>query len=358
MKMVFRWFGAGNDSIPLSHVNQIPGVEGIVWALHDLAAGEVWPLDRIKKVKAQADTAGLHMDVVESVNVHDDIKLGRPSRDHYIDNYIETIKNLATVGVKVICYNFMPVFDWVRTDLHKTLSDGSTALYYDKELIDDMDPKELVDMISHRQEFTMPGWEPERLEYLQDLFEQYEDVTTEDLWQNLQYFLEKVIPVAEAHDIRMAIHPDDPPWPVFGLPRLVTNKENMNKLLDLVDNRYHGLTLCSGSLGSNPEIDIPDLIRSFDDRIHFAHIRNVHVFDNGSFIETSHRTQDGTVDIYGIMKAYHDVGFTGYVRPDHGRHVWDESCRPGYGLYDRGMGIMYLWGIWDTLERVKEEKNS
>src|SRR5690625_3504832 len=159
MKMVFRWFGAGNDSIPLSHVNQIPGVEGIVWALHDLAAGEVWPLDRIKKVKAQADTAGLHMDVVESVNVHDDIKLGRPSRDHYIDNYIETIKNLATVGVKVICYNFMPVFDWVRTDLHKALSDGSTALYYDKELIDDMDPKELVDMISHRQDFTMPGWE-------------------------------------------------------------------------------------------------------------------------------------------------------------------------------------------------------
>lgn len=357
MKMVFRWFGEGNDSIPLSHVNQIPGVEGIVWALHDLAAGEVWSLDRIKEVKVQADAAGLHMDVVESVNVHDDIKLGRPSRDHYIDNYIETIKNLATVGVKVICYNFMPVFDWVRTDLHKALSDGSTALYYDKELIDDMDPKELVDMISHRQDFTMPGWEPERLEYLQDLFAQYEDVTTEDLWQNLQYFLEKIIPVAEAHDIRMAIHPDDPPWPVFGLPRLVTNKENMHRLLDLVDNPYHGLTLCSGSLGSNPEIDIPDLIRSFYDRIHFAHIRNVHVFDNGSFIETSHRTQDGTVDIYGIMKAYHDVGFTGYVRPDHGRHVWDESCRPGYGLYDRGMGIMYLWGIWDTLERVKEIGN-
>src|SRR5690625_3683083 len=160
MKMVFRWFGEGNDSIPLKHIKQIPGVDGIVWALHDKAAGEVWPLDRIKEVKKQADAEGFHIEVVESVNVHEDIKLGLPSRDQYIENYIETIKNLATVGVKVICYNFMSVFDWVRTDLYGKLEDGSTALYYEKEMIDHMDPMELVKMISHNNDFTMPGWEP------------------------------------------------------------------------------------------------------------------------------------------------------------------------------------------------------
>lgn len=354
MKMVFRWFGEGNDLIPLEHIKQIPGVEGIVWALHDLAAGEVWPLDRMEEVRDQADQAGFHIDVVESVNIHEDIKLGHPTRDKYIKNYIETIENLAKVGVKVICYNFMPVFDWVRTDLFKKLEDGSTALYYDKAMIDQMDPTELVEMISHNKDFTMPGWEPERLQYLSGLFEQYKNVKEDDLWNNLQYFLEKVIPVAEENGIKMAIHPDDPPWPVFGLPRLVTNKENIEKLLGLVDHPHNGLTLCSGSLGSNPTINIGEIIREFSDRIHFAHIRNVRVYEDGSFIETSHRIQDGTVDIYDIVKAYHETGYTGYVRPDHGRHIWDEECRPGYSLYDRGMGIMYLWGIWDSLERARK----
>src|SRR5690625_4027779 len=153
MKMVFRWFGEGNDLIPLEHIKQIPGVEGIVWALHDLAAGEVWPLDRINDVKDQADQAGFHIEIVESVNVHEDIKLGRSSRDKYIENYIQTIENLATVGVKVICYNFMPVFDWVRTDLHKELADGSTAMFFDKKMIDQMDPMELVQTISHDKDF-------------------------------------------------------------------------------------------------------------------------------------------------------------------------------------------------------------
>jgi len=357
MKMVFRWFGEGNDLIPLEHIKQIPGVEGIVWALHDLAAGVVWPIDRIKEVRDQANEAGFHIDVVESVNIHEDIKLGLPSRDKYIDHYIQTIENLAKVGVKVICYNFMPVFDWVRTDLFKELEDGSTALYYDKTMIDQMDPIELVEMISHNKDFTMPGWEPERLAYLSDLFAQYKNVTEEKLWRNLQYFLEKIIPVAEENGIKMAIHPDDPPWSVFGLPRLIKNKESISRLLSLVDNPYNGLTLCSGSLGSNPEVNIGEIIREYADRIHFAHIRNVRVDDNGSFIETSHRTQDGTVDIYDIVKAYHEANYTGYARPDHGRHIWDEKCRPGYSLYDRGMGIMYLWGIWDSLERAKKENN-
>jgi mannonate dehydratase len=354
--MVFRWFGEGNDLIPLEHVKQIPGVEGIVWALHDMPAGEEWPLDRIEDVKRQADRHGFNIDVVESVNIHEDIKLGLPSRDQYIENYKRTIEKLAQIGVKVICYNFMPVFDWTRTNLFEELEDGSTALFFENEKIQDIDPLELVKEISSNFTQTMPGWEPERLKYLTKLFELYQDVTEEDLWNNLQYFLEQIIPVAEENNIKMAIHPDDPPFSVFGLPRIIINKENIKRFLKLVDRPANGLTLCSGSLGANLNNNVADMVRTFADRIHFAHIRNVKTYENGDFIETSHRSSDGTVDILSIMQAFHEIGFTGYARPDHGRHIWDEKCRPGYGLYDRGLGIMYLWGIWDSLERMKKEE--
>jgi mannonate dehydratase len=353
MRMVFRWYGEGNDTVTLKQIKQIPGVEGIVWALHDIPAGEEWPMDKILEVKRQADRHGLHIEVVESVNVHEDIKLGLPSRDTYIERYKRTIEKLAKVGVKVICYNFMPVFDWIRTDLHKELEDGSTALFYEKKKVDNMDPMELVRKIADNPEFTMPGWEPERLQRLSSLFDAYKHVTEEDLWNNLAYFLKQIIPVAEINDIKMAIHPDDPPWSVFGLPRIITNKENISRLLKLVDSPYHGLTLCSGSLGASPSNNVAEMVRIFADRVPFAHIRNVRVYDNGDFIETSHRACDGSLDICDIVKAYHEKGFTGYVRPDHGRHIWDEACRPGYGLYDRALGIMYLWGIWDSLNRNK-----
>ncbi|TDG00816.1 mannonate dehydratase [Paenibacillus piri] len=355
MRMVFRWYGEGNDTVTLPQIRQIPGVEGIVWALHDLPAGDVWPLERILEVKRQADSYGFHIEVVESVNIHEDIKLGLPARDLYIDNYKRTIDNLAKVGVKVICYNFMPVFDWIRTDLFKELEDGSTALFYEKAKVDDMDPMELVGKIAANPEFTMPGWEPERLKRLSQLFEAYKHVTEQHLWDNLRYFLERIIPVAELNGIKMAIHPDDPPWSIFGLPRIVTNQANIRRLLKLVDSPYNGVTLCSGSLGVNPDNDLPAMVREFADRIPFAHIRNVRLYENGDFIETSHRASDGTVDICGIVKAYHDTGFTGYARPDHGRHIWNEECRPGYGLYDRALGIMYLWGVWDSLQNNRRE---
>lgn len=356
MRMVFRWYGEGNDPIPPRHIKQIPGVEGIVWALHDLPAGEVWPVERIHEVKKQADQYGFHIEVVESVNIHEDIKQGLPTRDRYIENYKQTIRNLAQVGVKVICYNFMPVFDWVRTDLYKELEDGSTALFYEKAKVDNMDPTELVSKIAGNPNFTMPGWEPERLKYLSELFEAYKGIDEEKLWENLQYFLEQIIPVAEDYDIKMAIHPDDPPWSIFGLPRIMTSANNFRRLLRMVDSPYNGITLCSGSLGANPVNNIPAMVREFGDRIPFAHIRNVRVYENGDFIETSHRAQDGTVDICEIVRAYHEIGFTGYARPDHGRHIFDEACRPGYGLYDRALGIMYLWGIWDSLERSRREE--
>ncbi|MBS4217609.1 mannonate dehydratase [Bacillus sp. FJAT-49711] len=356
MRMVFRWFGKGNDGVSLRHIKQIPGVEGIVWALHDIPAGEVWPLDRILEQKKQAEEYGFHIEVVESVNVHDDIKLGLATRDKYIDNYIKTIENLAQAGVKVICYNFMPVFDWVRTDLYKQLEDGSTALFYEEAKVGGMDPFELIEKIAHYPDYTMPGWEPERLKSIKQLFAAYSNVSTERLWDNLEYFLNKIIPVAEKHNIKMAIHPDDPPWEIFGLPRIITSQENIRKLLKLIDSSSNCITLCSGSLGSNPKNDIPAIIKEFAGRIPFTHIRNIKVFENGDFIETSHRTQDGSINITSIVKTFHESDFTGYARPDHGRHIWDEECRPGYGLYDRALGIMYLWGIWDSL--VYESKQN
>ena len=355
MRMTFRWFGEGNDPVPLNYIKQIPGTEGIVWALHDIPAGEEWPLERIVEVKRQAEAFGLHIDVVESVNVHEDIKLGLPSRDQYIENYKRTIEKLGSVGVKVICYNFMPVFDWLRTNLYKELEDGSTALYFEKEKLASMTPIQLVEYIGANSSFTLPGWEPERLEQLSHTLELYQQVDEEKLWENLIYFLNQVVPVAAANGIRMAIHPDDPPYSLFGLPRIITNQQNLRRLLKTIDHPANGLTLCSGSLGANPNNDIVSMIYEFRDRIAFAHIRNVRLNEKGDFIEVSHRTTDGSVNIAGIVKAYYDIGFTGYARPDHGRHIWGEEaqCRPGYGLYDRALGIMHLWGLWDGFQYAK-----
>ncbi|WYU52547.1 mannonate dehydratase [Bacillus sp. FSL K6-0047] len=358
MRITFRWYGENNDSVTLEQIKQIPGVEGLVWALHDKVAGEVWPLEDIMQVKEQADRYGFHLDVVESINVHEDIKLGLPTRDAYIENYKESIRNVAKVGAKVICYNFMPVFDWTRTDLFKEMEDGSTALFYEKAKVDNMDPRELVRQTTSNAAFTMPGWEPERLAHIEKSLKAYENVTEDDLWEHLQYFLEQVLPVAEEHGIQMAIHPDDPPWSVFGLPRIITSEAAVERFLQLSNSPAHGITLCSGSLGANPENDIPKIIRRFHDRIPFAHIRNVKIYENGDFIETSHRSQDGSVNIADVVKAYHENGFTGYVRPDHGRHIWNEKCRPGYGLYDRALGIMHLWGLWDAYELEAKRRQS
>ncbi len=352
MKMTFRWYGEGNDKVTLGNIKQIPGVEGIVWSLHDMAAGELWSEERIAKEKAIIEAAGFHIDVVESVNVHEDIKLGLPTRDTYIDNYKETLRRLAKAGVKVVCYNFMPVFDWTRTELYKEMEDGSNALFFEKSQIANIDPLELIEKLSTNVDVTMPGWEPERLARLKETFKQYENFTAEDLWRNLQYFLEQVIPVCEETGIKMGIHPDDPAFPIFGLPRLIINKENIGRFLNLVDSPYNGLSLCTGSLGSANN-DIPDIIDTYHDRIHFMHIRNVKRYENGDFIEASHRACDGSVDTVKVVQTLHKHGYTGYVRPDHGRHIWGEEkwARPGYGLYDRALGIMYLLGVWDSAEK-------
>jgi mannonate dehydratase len=357
MKMTFRWYGENNDSISLKYVQQIPSVTGIVWAIHDIPAGERWPINLIEEAKAQISKYNFNIDVVESVNVHEDIKLGLPSREKYISNYKHTLKNLGRVGVKVVCYNFMPIFDWVRTDLYKALPDGSTALFYEKAKLDDMNPFKFLERMSKEKGLlTMPGWEPERLLKIKELFKAYEGIEEDHIWENLKYFLNEIVPVAQENNIKMAIHPDDPPWAIFGLPRLITNKNNIRKFLDLCDNPSNGLTLCSGSLGACKKNNIPEIIREFGNRIYFAHIRNIQLFDNGDFIETSHKTSDGSLDVAEIVKAYCDIDYKYYVRPDHGRHIWNEISKPGYGLYDRALGIMYIWGLYDAFRKVRSSK--
>ena len=352
MKMSFRWYGEGNDSISLADIRQIPGVTEIVWALHEKQPGEIWEKAEIQAVKDQLDKYGFGMSVVESVNVHDDIKTGGGNRDKYIENYRQTLRNLAKFGVKVVCYNFMPVFDWTRTDLFHPLPDGSTALFYEKSKIK-QDPSEMADYILNTTKgYTMPGWEPERLAHLKELFELYKPVSKEQLWDNLKYFLEQIMPVCHECDIKMAIHPDDPPWDIFGLPRLITDEAAVGRFLSMVDDPYNCLTLCSGSLGASEANNIPEIVKKYCSRIAFAHIRNVKHYPGGDFSEVSHRDCDGDVGIIDIIRAYHDGGFDGYIRPDHGRHIWDEKCRPGYGLYDRALGIMYILGVWDTLEKL------
>lgn len=356
MLMSFRWYGDKLDQIPLSYIKQIPGMKNVVSAIYHIPVGEVWPLEDILVLKRQIEAAGLSFKTVESVNVHEDIKLGLPSRDRYIANYCTTLKNLAAAGVDVVCYNFMPVFDWMRTELAKVLPDGSTALSYDEQMIKDLDPQQLVDeMEKGSNGFELPGWEKERLAEIKQLFALYKDIDEEKLFANLAYFLEAIIPVAEQCNIKMAIHPDDPPWSVFGLPRIVVSRANLERIVKLVDSPSNGLALCSGSLGAGQGNDMVEIFRHFAQlgKIHFAHVRNIKIEQPGLFHETAHKDDEGSLDMYGIMNALYDAGFTGPLRPDHGRMIWGESGRPGYGLYDRALGALYLQGLWDALARSK-----
>lgn len=360
MQMGFRWYGEGNDSIKLSDIRQIPGVSTIVWALHPKLPGEVWETDEIAKVQQQITAHGFNPDVVESVNVHDDIKIGLPTRDLYLRTYEQTIQNLAQFGVKVICYNFMPIFDWTRSELFHPLEDGSTALYYQKDRIQDNynAMAQYILNFTERYHMTFPGWEPQRMAQLDALFRAYEGITHEKLWSNLNYFLTAMMPVCQKYGVKLAIHMDDPPWDLFGLPRLMVDEAAIDRLLHMVDHPCNCLTLCSGSLNANPQNKVADIVRNHCSRIAFAHIRNVKHYPNGDFCEVSHRDCDGDTGILDILKAYHDCGYEGYIRPDHGRHLWTEgpgTVRPGYGLYDRALGIMYLLGAWDLLDKLKED---
>ena len=356
MEKTWRWFGK-KDKITLSMLKQI-GVEGIVTALHDVPNGEVWTREKIRDLREYIESYGMRWSVVESLPVCESIKYAGPDRDGLIEKYKESLKNLSLEGIHTICYNFMPVFDWTRTELYHSLPDGSKTMRYSQSLIDGVaNPQDFVDAIQKQNgKFEMAGWEPERMKEIHALFIDYSKITHEILRKNLHYFLEAVIPVCEKYDIKMAMHPDDPPWDIFGLPRIAGNKEQFDKVLSLVDSPCNCMTLCTGSLGADPENDIPDLIRHFGskEKIAFAHVRNLKHEGKGAFHESSHLSSDGSLDMFEIMKALYEVGFDGYVRPDHGRMIWGETGRAGYGLYDRALGIAYLNGLWEAL--VKHNK--
>ncbi len=345
MKLSFRWYGE-DDRITPDMIRQIPGMKSIVTAVYDVPPGEVWPRESIERLREEVESAGLLFDVIESVPVHEDIKLGLPSRERYIENYCENLKRLGEAGVKCVCYNFMPVFDWTRTTLDHKLPDGSTCLAYYDEDAQNADPLGNDDL-------SLPGWDQSYTrEELRDIVSKYRQIDEEKLWENLGYFLSRIIPAAEEAGIYMAIHEDDPCWPIFGLPRIITDEKSLDRFLKLYDSPNNGLTLCCGSLGCSPKNDVVKLAGKYAKmgRIHFVHLRNVAILQNG-FEERAHLSSCGSLDMYGIVKALVANGFEGYVRPDHGRMIWGENGRPGYGLYDRALGAAYINGLFEAAEK-------
>lgn len=343
MKLCFRWYGDA-DPVTLEKIRQISYVSGIVSAVYDVKPGEVWSEESIHKIKEKANSNGLSFEVVESVPVSEEIKLGTENAKRLTENYCENLKRLGRAGVKCVCYNFMPVFDWLRSELGHQLPDGSNALAYDDKTVRNMDPL--------KSELSLPGWdESYKKEELKDLISAYKKLGSEGLFKNLETFLKEVIPAAEESGINMAIHPDDPPWDMFGLPRIITCRDNIKRMLDTVPISNNGLTFCTGSLGANPQNNLITMAEEFSSRIHFAHIRNIKITGERCFEETSHKTDSGSLDICGIVQTLVKNGFDGYVRPDHGRMIWGESGRFGYGLYDRALGAAYLSGLFEAEER-------
>ena len=348
MKMSFRWYGH-DDPVTLQNIAQIPNMRSIVSAVYDVKPGQVWPEESLQQMKKECEDHGLIFDVVESIPVSEDIKLGSANRDELIDVYCENIRRCAKYGVKCVTYNFMPVFDWTRTQLDKEDKDGSTSLVMYWDQMRGLDP--LVDDID------LPGWDASYTkDEIKDLFKAYAVIGEEGLWDNLTYFLQKVIPVAEECGVRMAIHPDDPPYPIFGLPRIITCEENLDRFLKIVDSPANSLCLCTGSLGCAKSNDVVAMIRKYSamDRIAFMHIRNIRILDDGSFEESGHLSSCGSLDMYEVVKALVETGFDGYVRPDHGRMIWGETGRPGYGLYDRALGATYINGLFEACEKANK----
>ncbi|MBO4889750.1 MAG: mannonate dehydratase [Lachnospiraceae bacterium] len=352
MEMTLRWYGSGHDTVKLWQIRQIPGVTGVITTLYDTAPGQVWPRDRIHALKEEVASSGLHISGIESVNVHEAIKAGTGERDEYIDNYIATLEALGEEDIHLVCYNFMPVFDWTRTELARKRADGSTVLAYTQKAIDALDPEEMFGSINADSNgAVLPGWEPERMEHIRELFDLYRDVDEEKLFDNLKYFLERIMPVCNRYDIKMAIHPDDPAWSVFGLPRIIISLDNIMRMMKMVDDPHNGVTFCAGSYGTNRGNDLPAMIRALKGRIHFAHVRNLKFNSDDDFEESAHLSSDGSFDMYEIMRALYETGFDGPIRPDHGRMIWDEVAMPGYGLYDRALGATYLNGLWEAIDK-------
>ncbi|MGN8158897.1 mannonate dehydratase [Salinisphaera sp. SWV1] len=383
MEYTWRWYGP-NDPITLSEIRQT-GASGVVTALHEIDNATVWSREAISARRAEIEAAGLTWSVVESVPITDAVKLGTPEREADIATFCQTLCNLAAAGIDVVCYNFMPVADWTRTDLAMPLPGGGTALSFDQTAFAAFDlyllerPGAGSDYSAAEQSAarayldTLDG--PARTRLIEtvtaglpgadnhydlagfrEAIARFAGLDRAGLRRNLRYFLEKVVPVAEDVGIRLAIHPDDPPRPLFGLPRVVSNAEDARWILDAVDRPCNGLTLCTGSYGAGADNDLVAMAREFAARIHFAHLRSVghDPADPRSFHEADHL--GGDVDMAGVMRALideqirreHAGGARLPIRPDHGHTLLDDvhrETRPGYPLYGRFKGLSELRGL-------------
>ena len=390
MEQCWRWYGP-NDPVTLDHIKQA-GATGIVTALHNLYDGSAWPLDAILERKRIIEAAGLAWSVVESIPVHNSIKTGTPERQRYAGWYKDTIRALAKAGISTICYNFMPVVDWTRTDLAYRLPTTGYALRFDaidfaaydlfvlkrrnardgytsariaeaearlKELSD-----EKIDRIERNLIAGLPATERS---YNRDSFRealaQYDSIGPKELRDNLAWFLREIIPVAEQEGVRMCIHPDDPPFSLYGLPRIVSTAGDARSILNVVDSPANGLTFCTGSYGTRADNDIVAMVKEFADRIHFVHLRNITIEDDGSFYEAEHL--EGGTDMANVILALmqeearrRKEGRADWripMRPDHGHLLADDigktRINPGYSLIGRLKGLAELRGIMRAVER-------
>jgi mannonate dehydratase len=383
LEQTFRWFGP-SDEVTLADISQT-GATGIVTALHHIPCGEEWTTEEIIKRKKTIEDAGLTWSVVESVNIHESIKIGEPERDHYIKIYIKSLTNLAMSGLKVVCYNFMPVLDWTRTHLDYRLKNNASALRYDsialaafdlyilkretalkfstpalleatKKYLDSLS-QEQIDLLTNTIMAGLPGTdEVFTVEEFRQHLKRYADVDAKKLKENLSYFLKAIIPAAEKAGIKMCIHPDDPPFPILGLPRVVSTEGDLVDIVDFAPSPSNGITFCTGSLGANPANDLPGIVARLGSNIHFVHLRNVQREANGSFHEAEHLS--GSTDMYAVMKniileqqkrekaGRDDVAIP--MRPDHGHKILDDYNRntyPGYSIIGRLKGLAELRGL-------------
>lgn len=342
MQLTLRWFGAA-DPVELWKIRQIPMLSGVVTSLHNFAPGEAWTAAAMQTLREQVEAAGLEIAVIESIPVHEDIKIGNARRGERIAAWLESLRVVARAGVKTVCYNFMPVFDWTRTDLAHRLPDGSTTLIFRQSEVDALRIGE--------GDLSLPGWaEAYTAEQLQALKAAYAGVDAAKLRENLAYFLRAVVPEAARLGVRLAIHPDDPPWPVLGLPRVVSTADDLRFILEAVPDEHNGLTFCLGSLGSRPDNDLPALAQEFAPRIHFVHARNVKRTGERDFDEVPHVSRYGSTELARTVTLLQKLRPDIPIRPDHGRMIWGETGRAGYGLFDRALGAMYLQGLMDAAE--------
>lgn len=380
MEKTWRWFGK-KDPITLSMLRQI-GVEGIVTALHEVPNGEVWAVEAIQDLKAYIESYGLRWSVVESLPVCEAIKYGGPQRNRLIENYKTSLANLGMCGVKTVCYNFMPVIDWIRTDLHYALPDGSTSLYFNRirfayfdlkilrregaeqdyipeevQEVDELDQSitaaekaELIDTIIVKTQGFIDGNIQEGELYpvrkFRELLALYKGIDRQRLRENLRTFLEAVMPVCDTYGVNLCIHPDDPPFQVLGLPRIVTDGADIEWLLQAVDNPHNGLTFCAGSLSSGSQNDTRELARRFARRTHFVHLRSTEILPGGDFRETSHLAGRG--QLLDLIRIFEKENPGLPMRVDHGRTMLGdekEGYNPGYSFHGRMLALAQVEGM-------------